>query len=77
MDTAVLEKLREQDWAQIGRVLVLHVLQRTHLRAWREGRRLASLGLGKTPEDIVQEVVNAEISGSYGVAQGRIELPTP
>ena len=77
MDTAVLEKLREQDWAQIGRVLVLHVVQRTHLRAWREGMRLASLGLGKSPEDIVQEVITKVFAGdrSWDPARGEL-LPT-
>ncbi len=63
MSADVLEKLRRQDWDAIGRVLVAHVIRRSHLRAWREGTKLASLGLGRAPEDIVQDVITKVFAG--------------
>jgi len=76
VDPDVLEKLRKQDWNRLGRLLVLHVCHRSGIREWREGQEIV-LGLGKSPEDIVGDVVTKLFAGerTWDPTRGEL-LPT-
>jgi DNA-directed RNA polymerase specialized sigma24 family protein len=74
VDPEVLETLRKQDWSRIGRVLVLHVHRRSRIRAWREGVENLSLGLGRSAEDIVGDVITKVFAGERTWDPGRGEL---
>ncbi len=63
MNPEVLQKLQEQDWNALGRRLVVHVCRRGGIRAWKEGARNIALGLGKSPEDIVADVITKVLAG--------------
>lgn len=56
-------RLREQDWDRLGRELVAHTLWRCRIRAWQEGAKDIPLGLGKTAQDIVGDVVKKLFAG--------------
>jgi DNA-directed RNA polymerase specialized sigma24 family protein len=76
VDSDVLEKLRKQDWNRLGRLLVLHVCRRSRIRQWREGQEVV-LGLGKSPDDIVGDVITKLFAGerTWDPTRGEL-LPT-
>ncbi len=77
VDRHILEQLHAQDWDQLGRVLVRYAAWKARIRAWREGARDISLGLGKSAEDIVADVIVKVFAGdrAWDPARGEL-LPT-
>ena len=58
----VFEYLQNVDWVAIGKSLLVFTIWRAQIYRWRSGDT-QDLALGKTPEDIVQEVIEKTISG--------------
>lgn len=77
MNPEVLQKLREQDWNELGRRLVGHVRFRCGISAWKEAARDVALGLGKSAEDVVANVITKVFSGerTWDPERGEL-LPT-
>jgi hypothetical protein len=77
VDADVARKLQAQDWNRLGRELVAHTLWRCRLRAWREGAKDIPLGLGKTAQDIVGDVIKKVFAGerTWDPERGEL-LPT-
>lgn len=62
MKTETFEYLQNADWATIGKEMLVFTIYRAQLYRWRSGDAQI-LALGRTPEDIVQEVIEKTISG--------------
>lgn len=77
MNPEVLQRLRAQDWSELGRRLVAHVCFRCGIRAWEESARHVVLGLGRSPEDIAADVIQKVFAGerTWDPARGEL-LPT-
>jgi DNA-directed RNA polymerase specialized sigma24 family protein len=62
LDNRVREIINNADWGVIGKALVAFAEYRVQNYSWRSGSNQV-LPLGKTPEDIAQEVILKTISG--------------